>query len=516
VAGVNVLKMEYQQQIQLLIKLGWSDRRISRDLDLHRKTVSRYRKEFQSVPDVPTDVSSCQSENVPQVPTDSGHVLPSTKSPLLEPLREIIWKKHTSGLTAQRIYQDLVDETGFNGGYDSIKRYVHKLRGSSTKRLFFNLPIGPGEEAQVDFGKGPPVLVDGKYKSTWLFKMTLSFSGHSYEELVFKQDIETFLLCHEHAFASFGGVPAIIKLDNLKSGVLKASLYEPILNVHYKSFSEHWGFIANPCPPRKPEHKGRVERDVGYTKSNALKNRKFTSLENGNLFLKHWNKKWARTRIHGSKKCQVWKLFCDFEQAALKSLAEKRFAMFKVGKRKVDPYGNIEISGNLYPMPAEYIDQYVQVHYNSIDIKVFDNQYIITTFKTVNGKGILATTDAYPVSRHTQLLEEMEGRVCSKAMQIGSNCHKLVCQILSVPNDPMALRRCRGIVHGLPAKYPSKTVDEACKLALERRRYNYGFVNSVCESKKIMPTEPIPTLTQEHELIRSMHEYQTILEERAV
>jgi len=508
--------MEYQQQIQSLIKLGWSDRRICRETGIHRKTVSRYRENFQSVPDVPTDVSIGQFENVPQVPTDSGHILPTTKSVLLEPVRDVIWKKHTSGLTAQRIYQDLVEEAGYTGGYDSIKRYVHKLHGSSSKRLFVNLPIKPGEEAQVDFGKGVSVLDDGKYRLTWLFKMTLSFSGHSYEELVFKQDIETFLLCHEHAFASFGGVPSIIKLDNLKSGVLKASLYEPTINVHYSSFAEHWGFVANPCPPFKPEQKGRVERDVGYTKSNALKNRTFTTLENGNLYLKHWNKQWARTRIHGSKKCQVWKLFCDFEQAALKPLAEKRFAMFKVGKRKVDPYGNIEIMGNMYPMPAQYLDQYVQVHFNSIDIKVYDNQYLITMFKTEHGKGRLAKTDAYPVSRHTQLLEEMEGRVCSKAMQIGTNCHKLVYHILSVQNDPMALRRCRGIVHSLSAKYPSKTVDEACKLALERRRYNYGFVNSVCESKKIIPTEPIPPLTQEHELIRSIHEYQTILEERSV
>jgi transposase len=66
------------------------------------------------------------------------------------------------------------------------------------------------------------MIQDGnKNRRSWLFKMTLSFSRHSYEELVFRQDFETFVHCHENAFKSFGGVPETIKLDNLKSGVLK-------------------------------------------------------------------------------------------------------------------------------------------------------------------------------------------------------------------------------------------------------------------------------------------------------
>jgi transposase len=55
--------------------------------------------------------------------------------------------------------------------------------------------------------------------------MTLSHSRHSYEELVFRQDLETFIRCHENAFQAFGGVPAEVKIDNLKSGILQAHLY---------------------------------------------------------------------------------------------------------------------------------------------------------------------------------------------------------------------------------------------------------------------------------------------------
>lgn len=513
---MNVLKMDKQQQIQSLIGLGWTDRRIHRESGINRITIARYRKMLQSMPQVPTDVAQEQAENVPQVPTDSGHAYPATKSPAIEPYREAIWRKHTSGLTAQRIYQDMVEDVGYAGGYDSIKRYVRKMRGTASHRLFAHLPVLPGQEAQVDFAKGALVWKDGRYQWAWLFKMTLSFSGHSYEELVFQQDVETFLRCHERAFAFFGGVPATVKLDNLKSGVLQASLYEPELNPQYRSFSEHWGFVANPCPPAKPEQKGRVEKDVDYTKSNALRGRKFASLEDGNLFLKHWNKRWARTRIHGSKKCQVWRLFTEFEQLSLKPLAEKPFAFFKIGSRKVDPYGCIEVLGNFYPMPTEYLGQKVQVHFNSQDIKVYDSQFFITSFKPEHGKGRVARNPNYPVPGRSQFLEEMEGNACRRAKEIGPHCHKLVYNILSVPNDPMALRRSRGI-NSLVKSHPAQTVDYACKLALERGRHSYRFVREMCEKSMVAPMpEPEITLIQEHELIRNLHEYQTLLEERTV
>ena len=123
----NVLKMAYQEQLQALIKLGWSNRRVSRETGLSRNTVSRYRQRFQNEPQVPTDVVTCQAQTDPHVPTDSVSPLPDTKSPDIEPLRAVIKEMFTAGLSGQRIYQDLVED-GYAGGYDAVKRYVRKLR----------------------------------------------------------------------------------------------------------------------------------------------------------------------------------------------------------------------------------------------------------------------------------------------------------------------------------------------------------------------------------------------------
>ena len=121
-----------------------------------------------------------------------------------------------------------VVEEGFEHSYDSVKRYVRRLK-KKVPEVFARLHTAPGEEAQVDFGEGAPTLKNGRYKRPWLFKIVLSHSRHSYEEVVWGQDVETFIRCHERAFDALGGVPRIVILHNLKSGVLKANLYEPDL-----------------------------------------------------------------------------------------------------------------------------------------------------------------------------------------------------------------------------------------------------------------------------------------------
>jgi transposase len=180
------------------------------------------------------------------VPTDLP-ALPRINSTRIQPYIETIRNLLLQRLSAQRIYQDLVEGYGYCGSYDSVKRYVRKLR-RRVRRFADRLEHLPGREAQVDFGKATCyVLINGKWQRSWLFKMTLSCSKHAYEELVETQDLETFLRCHERAFAFFGGVPEIVTLDNLKSGVVQASIYDPILNESYFAFATLTGLL-----PRTP------------------------------------------------------------------------------------------------------------------------------------------------------------------------------------------------------------------------------------------------------------------------
>ncbi|MBN1999341.1 transposase [candidate division KSB1 bacterium] len=235
----NTLKMEKQILIKQLLKLGWSYRRIEKETGIRRETISKYDPnhprycEKSKAAKVPIDPEAANAENRPKCPpTESAgndsNKISDVQQKSLKPTRtsnaskfdSIIQEKLLLGLSAQRIYQDLVCEYEFDHSYDCIKRYVRRLL-KKTPKVFARIHTKPGEEAQVDFGKGAPTLKNGRYVRPWFFKMVLSYSRHSYEECVWKQDVETFIECHEHAFEAFGGVPSIISIDYVPRNIIR-------------------------------------------------------------------------------------------------------------------------------------------------------------------------------------------------------------------------------------------------------------------------------------------------------
>jgi hypothetical protein len=82
---------------------------------------------------------------------------PETRTPkasACEPFREAIDRGPSCGRNAMAIWQHLVAENGFCGSYETVKRFVHKLRGAQPARARAVICTPPGEEAQVDYGSG--------------------------------------------------------------------------------------------------------------------------------------------------------------------------------------------------------------------------------------------------------------------------------------------------------------------------------------------------------------------------
>jgi transposase len=138
-----------------------------------------------------------------------------------------IAEKLDAGLSLQRIWQDLVEEYGYGASYESVKRFVRTM--APTRRAVGVFHCAPGAEAQVDFFRGAPTLdvATGEWRRPWVFRMTLGRSRHGYEEAVWDQKLDTFLRLHERAFRDFGGVPTVVRHDNLKAAVVRACFYDP-------------------------------------------------------------------------------------------------------------------------------------------------------------------------------------------------------------------------------------------------------------------------------------------------
>ena len=391
----NQLGMAEQHSIITLWKQGWSHRRIARTLGIHRETVSRYvrlaSERIEEAHGPPTlteakpasrvgdarpaisitgssggDVGSDRSKPANSIAGFSG------RQSQCEPYRPVIEAYLDQGLSAQRIWQDLQTEHGFTDGYQSVQRFVRKLR-SRIPLPFRRMECAAGEEAQVDFGTGAWVVpTDGKRKRPHLFRIVLSHSRKAYSEVVYRQTTEAFIRCLENAFCHFGGVPKTLVVDNLKAAVIKADWFDPDLNPKIQAFAEHYGTVVLPTKPRTPRHKGKVERQVGYAQSNALKGKTFASLQAQNIHLLDWETRVADTRIHGTTRKQVGKVFAEVEQRALLPLPMSRFPSFREAKRIVNRDAHVEVDKAFYSVPPEYLGRKVWVRWDGRLVRIFD------------------------------------------------------------------------------------------------------------------------------------------------
>jgi transposase len=267
------------------------------------------------------------------------------------PLAAVIEHSLLAGLSAQRIYQDLVAGHAFTGGYDAVKRFVRQL-AHRTDLPFRRMECAPGQELQVDFGQGAWVLVDGQRRRPHLFRAVLSHSRKGYSEVVWRQTSESFIRCLENAFRHFGGVPATVVPDNLKAGVIQADWYDPEINPKLEEFARHYGTVILPTKPVMPRHKGKVESGVKYAQNNAVKGRSFESLTAQNTHLSDWEKNVADTRIHGTIRQQVGKFFEAVERPALHPLPASLFPVFEEALRSVHRDGYVEFKKAYYSGPA--------------------------------------------------------------------------------------------------------------------------------------------------------------------
>jgi transposase len=163
-------------------------------------------------------VAANPANGTDQVTTDPGPPQPS-RSPSASaslPFHELIEAGLAKGRNAMGIWQYLVDRSGFTGAYESVKRYVHKLRGARTPEPCAVVLTPAGEEAQADYGSGPMVRDPhtGKYRRTRLLVMTLGYSRKSVRLLVFESSEELSVAPNSVGNRSYGTVPLSVNSVN--------------------------------------------------------------------------------------------------------------------------------------------------------------------------------------------------------------------------------------------------------------------------------------------------------------
>jgi transposase len=498
---VNQLKMADIQSIRLLREQGWSLRRIARELGVHRETVARYVRESES------------AQNRPNPPVGSG---PKPANPptgsngppsLCEPYRELILGWLDQGLSSQRIWQDLKFDHGFAGGYDSVKRFCRGLR--STHPLpFRRMECGPGEEAQVDFGAGAFVIgEDGKRRRPHVLRVVLSHSRKAYSEAVWRQNTESFIRVLENSFYHFGGVARIIIIDNLRAAVTAADWYDPDLNPKIRAFADHYGVAILPHRPYTPRHKGKVERGVGYVKDNGLKGREFESLAAHNSYLLDWEQRVADTRIHGTTRQQVGKLFEEVERAALLPLPPDRFPFFHEAERTVHRDGHVEVDKSYYSVPPEYLARKVWVRWDGRLVRIFNQRMEQVSLHAKAEPGRFRTQRQHIVAEKISGVERGAAYYLKRAGYIGPHTARWSEEMLK-RRGVEGVRVLVGLI-SLTNRHAWDQIERACETAWSHRTFNLRTVRELIKHQA--PKQQEFEFIEEHPIIRSLSEYEQLV-----
>jgi transposase len=547
----NVLNEQAKQQVIALGQLGWSLRRIQQETGIRRETASIYlkaagiavpppgRRRQAAKPAIPVTTGSTVEQSSPNPNSNSnpnpnpankgksktpkpaislttgfGVELSGSESDIRtptasasEPFREPIMLGLSRGRNAMAIWQDLVAETGFTGSYQTVKRFVRKLRAAQPTQARAVIETAAGEEAQVDYGHKGPMVRDpqtGKYRRTRLFVMILGYSRKSVRLLTFRSSMHIWAELHEKSFRRFGGSPRVIVLDNLKEGVLVPDVYDPTLNPLYRDVLAHYGAVALPCRIKDPDRKGKVESGVGHAQRTPLKGQRFESLEEAQSYLDRWEANCADTRIHGTTKRQVGAMFAE-EKPALLPLPLEPFRYYQFGERTVHLDGCVEVDAAYYSTPPGWIGRVVKVQWDGFFVRLLDpktGQLMREHLRQKRGQYRFQREDRSP--RTPLRVHQLLWRTEQAGSYIGT-----FCRALHARQGPVAIRRIQGVL-AMAKKFGAPAVDKACALALEMRLPEYSFVKHYLEH---CPPAPL-SLQQVDPLIRNLLEYRELIQQR--
>lgn len=409
---------------------------------------------------------------------------------------------------------EVLSEKGFRGSYSSLIRFMSKHKKINESPVM-RIETKAGEIAQVDFGYIGRICDEttGEMVKAYIFAMVLGFSRDAYYEIVKGQDAKIWISCHIHAFEYFGGVPAVIIPDNLKSAIIKASYMEPAANRSYADLAKHYAFQIDPCMPATPEHKGKVESGVKYVKNNFLPLRNFENFTDANSQLTAWNKNTARERTHGTTRRKPSELFEAYEKEALLPVSSLRFEIPIWKNLKVDRDIHIQFDRAYYSAPHELRGERVWARKTESQVAIFhENKLVSAHFPAKPGER-RTKKEHYPPDKTRYM--EWDTSYCMKlAGDIGEATFHMVNKLLN--EEPIRnLRSAQNIIR-LEKKYSREKLDDAVKYAIFFNNFTYRAVKNILEKDldtKISEDESKETANLDASYARDLKEILNIEEQ---
>jgi transposase len=320
-----------------------------------------------------------------------------------------------------------------------------------------------GDKVFVDYsGKKVPIVDPGTgvVREAEIFVAVLGASSLTYAEATWSQALPDWIGAHVRLFRFLGGVPRLIVPDNLKSGIHKASFYDPEINRSYGMMAAHYGVGVLPARPRKPRDKAKVEAGVRFAQTyilGRLRRQTFFSLAEANAAIAS---AMERINAHVMRRLGVSRreLFESIERPALRPLPsdDYEYAEWRLARVNLDYH--VEAAGFLYSVPHALIRQQVDVRLTGRTVEIFHRGRRVAAHERRHGGRRHGTDPDHMPSSHRRYAEWTPGRFQRWARSIGPNTEGLVIAVLSArPHPEQGFRTCLGILRLFRGLDPART-----------------------------------------------------------
>ncbi|MGB8517264.1 MAG: IS21 family transposase [Gallionella sp.] len=456
------------QALRLYHDAGQSRRSIARSLGISRDAVTDYLTRAAAAKlewplPATIDEAALEQKLFPQL-----RFREVTKKP--EPNWAVVHEElKRKGSTLQILHEEYLADNLEGINYSLFCRRYQVFKKSLKNHM--RQTYRAGERVFMDYAGPTMPIIDrasGEERRAQIFVGVLGASNYIYAEAHWSQKLPDWIAAHVRMFEHFGGVPAVIVCDNLKSAVIKASRTEPVINAAYQNLADHYGTVILPARARKPKDKAKVENGVLITERwilFRLRKRVFGSLGELNdairTLLTEINLR-PFQKLPGNRQTA----FETIDKPALLPLPEAKFEYAEFHKVRVGLDNLIEVAGCSYSVPYVLRRREVEVRLTATTVEViYKGERVASHARSSGNQPISDPQHMEPSHRAFGLWNAAES--LEWAQQIGIHVHGFLGVLLAAARTHEHGYRATLAMKKLATEFGNERLDAACERGVE-------------------------------------------------
>lgn len=370
-----------------------------------------------------------------------------------------------------------------------------------------------GEKAFVDYSGDKPTIVDpttGEVIEVELYVAVLGASNYTFAEATLTQQLDDFVASTIRALEYFGGVPAMLVPDQLRSAVSGPDRYDPDINPTYFELGQYYGSAIIPARPGKARDKAKVEVGVQIAQRwvlARLRKRRFFSLDELNEAIAQLLEELNEHPFQKLDGCRR-SAFEAIDRPALQPLPSRRYELSYWKKARVHFDYHVEYEDRYYSAPC--VLQCAQVHVRATKtiVEIWHRGTTVATHARSYGpKGTYVTCEQHKPKSHRDYGKWPPERMRAWGHSLGPSVGLVVESILARYRNPefgfrsvLALTR-DGKTYGV------ERLEAACARALviagpmgPTRRSVVAILRNKLDRQPLPAEEPMTTRSAGHHI----------------